>query len=398
MESWAIALLCVMMALAGAILGGLSVFLVGRHLHRNRCGKRLTDTFGAEECQTQMIDAEKSVLQRIVCTNGASRLSLKFPEPTLGVPIPPSPPTDAVISLRSTAPSPEPVSPPCVPRPPDTPEIVIIPTTADRRKSSISTSPSTHEDAVEYAASVTTATSTAAVDSTSFFKTSNNSGAITGLGMILPADSTAPTANFASPVASLSNGRQSIFLSTTTTVAKPSKKPAAVVFHPSAFLSSPAAGRRRRSAARAGSGSVEWTDDGAEEASDTGVEIGGKVTSYQPSLKSAPVSIDESNLEAISVINTPMTALIPNSPCGSSDFVVVPPSPSIASLYGLSMAGTLSHPPSILSPRSVNMAKASSSPGCLTGSSLFSPPPIPNYKRFSEARTSDAHTPRGQQP
>ncbi|KAJ2793303.1 hypothetical protein H4R20_006580, partial [Coemansia guatemalensis] len=320
-----------------------------------------------------------------------------FPEPTLGVPIPASPATDAVISLRSTAPSPEPVSPPCVPRSPDAPEIVIIPTTADRRRSSSSCPPANDGGSVKRVASATTATSTTADNSPSLSRTTSNN-VVTGLGMILPADSAALAATSASPTASPASGRQSIFLSAATTVTKPSKKPAAVVFHPSALRSSPAAGRRRRSAARAGSGAVEWNDDGADEADDAAAEIGGNPTGYQPSLKSAPVSIDESNLEAISVINTPMTALIPNSPCGSSDFVVVPPSPSIASLYGPSMAGTLSHPPSILSPRSVNMAKASSSPGCLTGSSLFSPPPIPSHKRFSEAHPSEAHTPREQQP
>ncbi|KAJ2083298.1 hypothetical protein H4R24_000945 [Coemansia sp. RSA 988] len=395
MESWAIALLCVMMALTGTILGGLTVFIVGLRLHRKRCGKPLTSTLSAEECQTQITDVEKSVLQHITGTNGASCLTVRFPDPTLGAPIPASPFTDAAISLRSTAPSPESVSPPCSP---DAPEIVIIPTTADRhRSSSSSSSLPIHKDSAERVVSTASATSTAAENTSSFSKSTSNI-VITGLGMVFPADSAALTATSESPAASPASSRNSRFLSAATTVSKPSKKPAAVVFHPSALRSSPATGRRRRSAARAGSGTVEWTDDGADEADNDAAELGGNASAYQPSLKSAPISIDESNLEAISVINTPMTALIPNSPCGSSDFVVVPPSPSIASLYDPSMAGTLSHPPSILSPRSVNMAKATSSPGCLTGSSLFSPPPIPTHKRFSEARPSETHTPREQQP
>ncbi|KAJ1726817.1 hypothetical protein LPJ61_004943 [Coemansia biformis] len=105
----------------------------------------------------------------------------------------------------------------------------------------------------------------------------------------------------------------------------------------------------------------------------------------QSSPESAPISIDESNLDTISAVNTPATARMASSPCDSVDYVVVPPSPSIASMYGVSMSGSLSGPPSVLSPRSVNILRPLASPGRHARPSLFSPPPATYHRKYFDA-------------
>lgn len=106
-------------------------------------------------------------------------------------------------------------------------------------------------------------------------------------------------------------------------------------------------------------------------------------------------SIDFTQVSAVS----PRTLA---SPCGSSDYEFVPPSPSITSLCDLTGSITLSRTSSFAgsttqSPRQpfAKVLKSSSSPGGMTGSSLFSPPPSMTYhkKYFETHHPSQQHLP-----
>ncbi|KAJ2531259.1 hypothetical protein EV175_007236, partial [Coemansia sp. RSA 1933] len=79
-------------------------------------------------------------------------------------------------------------------------------------------------------------------------------------------------------------------------------------------------------------------------------------------------SVAESNPETISTGTPPGSPRTLASPCNSFDYVFIPPSPSISSLYGVSAMDTLAHAPSTLAnPRSANLAKVIGSPGAMSG-------------------------------
>ncbi|KAJ1823708.1 hypothetical protein LPJ56_002937 [Coemansia sp. RSA 2599] len=108
-------------------------------------------------------------------------------------------------------------------------------------------------------------------------------------------------------------------------------------------------------------------------------------------------SANSSTLEAISSINTPISPRTLASPCGSTDYVFIPPSPSISSLYEISIQeGTLSpHQGSLLvSARSAGVAKSASSPGSLPSvHSLFSPPAVHYHQRYFESHRTQQPSP-----
>ncbi|KAJ1890725.1 hypothetical protein LPJ66_007311 [Kickxella alabastrina] len=97
-----------------------------------------------------------------------------------------------------------------------------------------------------------------------------------------------------------------------------------------------------------------------------------------------------SNFEMISSMNTPISPRTLASPCGSSDFEMIPQSPSISWLYDGAPSDTLSqhHLSLLINPRTTSMIKSVSSPGCLitSGPSLFSPPPVHFHQKFFESR------------
>ncbi|KAJ2574927.1 hypothetical protein GGH95_003832, partial [Coemansia sp. RSA 1836] len=90
MENWALALLCALIALAGTVAGGLSVYLFGR-MRRRRSGpsaaRQSVADLCMEEFETQMTEAEKQVLRNIASADGAISLTLKLPDPRLRMPI-----------------------------------------------------------------------------------------------------------------------------------------------------------------------------------------------------------------------------------------------------------------------------------------------------------------------
>ncbi|KAJ1831364.1 hypothetical protein LPJ63_004333 [Coemansia sp. RSA 2711] len=365
MEPWALAILCVALVLAGTLLGGLAVFISGRYRRRHGSCKCCSAGCGVatsseENIETQLTAAEKAVLQKISHTNGAVCLSTRIPESTLSVPISSVIPPDEAQSETAT-----PALQGAAVLPPQ-PDIVELPA-ANVTPSSWS-APAGSADQQQQQQQPSPAA--AGTDEVSRSPQST----VSGLGVIMPADPAA----LATP--SDSTGR-SVFTSMATVVTKPRKTPAAVVFHPSVSWSSPVDDKNRRSIIRA----VPETMSNLTAVPLKVSVLSGKAP-YQQSPRSAPISIDESNFESISSANTPVTPHILSSPCDSIDYVVVPPSPSISSLYGASIAGTLSRPPSVMSPRSVNMNKSTSSPGGLAaGTSMFSPPPVPN-RRHLESR------------
>ncbi|KAI7827389.1 hypothetical protein BX661DRAFT_198665 [Kickxella alabastrina] len=97
-----------------------------------------------------------------------------------------------------------------------------------------------------------------------------------------------------------------------------------------------------------------------------------------------------SNFEMISSMDTPISPRTLASPCGSSDFEMIPQSPSISWLYDGAPSDTLSqhHLSLLINPRTTSMIKSVSSPGCLitSGPSLFSPPPVHFHQKFFESR------------
>ncbi|KAJ1755405.1 hypothetical protein LPJ77_001826 [Coemansia sp. RSA 2523] len=347
METWAIAILCVALAFIGALLGGSTVYVISRQRHRKCCAHD-TASFNItnvadEEFHTQMTDAEKSVLQGILRKNGALCLSLRLPESTLSVPMP------TVIHSEDTH-----IAPLHSVSVPSTPQSEIIELNADPRHACASSGEQDRADIV----------------------TQSPRSAASGLGVIMPEGPAESTV----PITPVDSTRRSI-ISTATVVTKTRKvTPASVVFHSSVSWSSPVDDKNRRSIIRA---VPETMGNIVPVPLQVSMLSGiGQKAPYQQSLRSAPISIADSNFESISSVNTPITPHILSSPCDSIDYVVVPPSPSISSMYGMSISGTLSRPPSIMSPRSVNMGKSSSSPGGLTGSSLFTPPAVLNKRHF----------------
>ncbi|KAJ2019755.1 hypothetical protein GGI09_006598 [Coemansia sp. S100] len=108
-------------------------------------------------------------------------------------------------------------------------------------------------------------------------------------------------------------------------------------------------------------------------------------TSHAP--KYAPYSLIERHIESFRYTNTPASPQTLASPCGSSDYEFVPPSPSISSLYEITGPETAISQSSaqMTNPRSTGPGKSINSPSGQAGSSLFSPPPVAYHQRYFEA-------------
>ncbi|KAJ2374108.1 hypothetical protein IW150_003286, partial [Coemansia sp. RSA 2607] len=132
-------------------------------------------------------------------------------------------------------------------------------------------------------------------------------------------------------------------------------------------------------------------DDDLELITEEDIDQDIDVCPKQPGADDPPLpSANSSALEQISSINTPISPRTLASPCGSTDYVFIPPSPSISSLYEVTMSDTLSphhHAALLASARSAGMAKSVSSPGSIPSAhSLFSPPPVLYHQRYFESR------------
>ncbi|KAJ2493394.1 hypothetical protein IWW37_000678 [Coemansia sp. RSA 2050] len=100
-------------------------------------------------------------------------------------------------------------------------------------------------------------------------------------------------------------------------------------------------------------------------------------------------SLNESQAGSFRYTNTPASPQTLASPCGSSDYEFVPPSPSISSLYETAgPEGTVAQSHAqMANPRPTGLGKSVNSPSGLAGSSLFSPPPIAYHQRYFEAHS-----------
>ncbi|KAJ1822237.1 hypothetical protein GGH91_002189 [Coemansia sp. RSA 2671] len=104
--------------------------------------------------------------------------------------------------------------------------------------------------------------------------------------------------------------------------------------------------------------------------------------------KHTPYSLTEPPAGPFRYTNTPASPQTLASPCGSSDYEFVPPSPSISSLYeGAGPEGTVAQSlTQMANPRPTGLGKSVNSPSGLAGSSLFSPPPVAYHQRYFETR------------
>ncbi|KAJ2909013.1 hypothetical protein GGI21_002311 [Coemansia aciculifera] len=177
----------------------------------------------------------------------------------------------------------------------------------------------------------------------------------------------------------------------------PATAPAAFALSAATEWSSPAADRRSRQlsvqATVVGDDLFEG-EDAIEEIPDQQVDDTDFEVVRSP--KHAPYSLIERHIESFryndNALASPRTLA---SPCGSSDYEFVPPSPSISSLYEGSGPETtlLQSPAPMANPRSTGLGKSVHSPsGQVAGSSLFSPPPVSYHQRYFEVHGT-AHSP-----
>ncbi|KAJ2714891.1 hypothetical protein H4R19_001491 [Coemansia spiralis] len=326
MEPWALAVLGSALVLAGAILGGLAVFAVGLRMHRRRCQKlHIQAPVAAEDLEAQAGDPAKHAQKEAACW--------PLPDPALCRPAPSpidSPTAPTAPTAHSTSPSP-PATPPV------RPEI----------------SNALHTQSCH---------------------------AVAGLGVLTPAASF--PADRSADWSAQSKSR-STCSSAATAVAKALQRPAAAHLPPlqSPRLSTAASSPARRPAALATRAAASGV---CNPSTPTDVYSSSRLAD-RPSPKSEPESIDENNLDTISPAVTPATPCMIGSPCDSVDYVDVPPSPSIASLYGMSTPGSPVCLPPVLSPRSARLGRSLASPARAIGPSMFSPPPATYHRRYFDA-------------
>ncbi|KAI8325126.1 hypothetical protein GQ54DRAFT_308718 [Martensiomyces pterosporus] len=86
--------------------------------------------------------------------------------------------------------------------------------------------------------------------------------------------------------------------------------------------------------------------------------------------KEMSCSFDEDSLGITSCSTAPSSPVTLASPCGSSEFIFVPPSPSCSSLFEISGSDTLSHPPLSSAFRAGNLSKSPSSPSSTHGCAM----------------------------
>ncbi|KAI9502599.1 hypothetical protein BX070DRAFT_235642 [Coemansia spiralis] len=425
MEAWVLALICTALVLLGIMIGAVSMFLVIRYRRRHCCSAasmtfmgrkgfgscmRPADSVVDEELASELTPAEKQVLHKIACYNGAISLTLKLPEPSLGIPLSPAAMSsfnirnarfslssaDADVSTRATVHAePLPMQHTALSSSKrNSDERSIASPSADHRQlCSNTTEYSTafekqqvKEQAPQYV-KLDTSTEETAEEATEEAIEEATEEAIEE-AIEEAADESATEEATATPDATPdttatvkeSTRHFRVLQSKPTVIQSPSKRPANISFQNTVSWSSPIDDRSRRSMASEANTASNGDRFAASEC--TSDEQG---HSPKDALAS---SVVESHLDTISVNTSPASPRTLASPCNSFDYVFIPPSPSISSLYGMSAMETLSHAPPIPgNPRSVNIAKSSSSPGCVAGQqSLFSPPPVAFHQKYFESR------------
>ncbi|KAJ1667921.1 hypothetical protein IW140_003455 [Coemansia sp. RSA 1813] len=419
METWVLALICTALALGGAMIGAVSVFAVIRYRrhrqmkHRSSCtgcedkkclGSCIhpADGIVSEELASGLTAAEKQVLHKIACYNGAISLTLRLPEPSLGIPLSPAAlPTGTTKGARFSLSSADALS---MPLPPS--HIVNVETMAPQTASGCYNSTAADERPITHCSTdppqqpctnATDAVSDASENQTQEQPPQNpqsdaDAAATTTTTAAAAAATITTASNQQTDADTSSIGRASIrsFKSLQSKLTKVqgiiSKRADWSETQGAVSWSSPVDDRSRKSMAF--DTIVAAPNSKIIDSSDSDSSHDGSGCS--PRDHTAP-SMAESNPETISTGTPPGSPRTLASPCNSFDYVFIPPSPSISSLYGVSAMDTLSHAPSALSnPRSATLAKSVSSPGAAAGqASLFSPPPMAFHQKYFEN-----HSPR----
>ncbi|KAJ1876944.1 hypothetical protein H4R99_000272 [Coemansia sp. RSA 1722] len=409
------------MLISGALIGASSVFAYNRYRVRRLHKRRPKGDILYEEYETQLTAAEKQVLHKISSADGALSLTLKLPDTALGMSLTPATAAASVCGSEKSLMSRSNVSLVSSAKPgllyadsePQSQETgnkgAKTPSIASDCKSENPSCPSDKAPSPMVARQPSTAMHPAADSS------------LRGLGLgfgvritdevvsvsegVCAGPSAADAGGHAGTDAragDLGNGRSA----TVKAVAGPQSTPATIKPHirkPAAMIisavtwSSPVddhVHKRSISKPRPKNSSIDEINSGnsSDGSSNSSNSMSGKClrAPVNKLLSDYPLpSANSSTLEAISSINTPISPRTLASPCGSTDYVFIPPSPSISSLYEISIQeGTLSpHQGSLLvNARSAGVAKSVSSPGSLPSvQSLFSPPPVHYHHRYFES-------------
>ncbi|KAJ1797985.1 hypothetical protein LPJ59_002791 [Coemansia sp. RSA 2399] len=350
------------------------------------------DGIVGDELASELASTEKEALHKIACYNGAISLTLQLPEPSLGIPLSPVAFPNGTTTTTTTkgarfsissadalsmplAPSQIAHSEPVAPQPASDCDNS---TTADERPISRGSSDPPHQQKQPCMS---------ATDDSHSDASQKQEQSPPNPQSDTDAETTMTTTNQQADTDAFSVGKASIrsFKSLQSKFTKVqriiSKNTESCDAQGTVSWSSPVDDRSRKSMA--------FETIVVEPNSDSDSSCGGSGCS--PRDHTTP-SVAESNLETINTGTPPGSPRTLASPCNSFDYVFIPPSPSISSLYGVSAMDTLAHAPSALSnPRSANLTKTISSPNAGAGqsSSLFSPPPMAFHQKYFEN-----HSPR----
>ncbi|KAJ1721892.1 hypothetical protein LPJ53_003642 [Coemansia erecta] len=406
MENWVLALICTALLISGALIGALSVFLYSRYRRRRLHKKQSQGDVIYEEYETQLTAAEKQVLHRISSADGALSLTLKLPDTTLHIPLSPTP--ESVCSSSSSGSSTKSLltAPNALPTP------VVSPPGADSELQSAAVPDS--ENSAERSLSIENGAdlvggnrpNTPQVNDDQKTANKNNSSSSSDSRQTLRPQSSLPEnrqmrglgLGLGLPPSS-SSAEQTRTMSVPAAIKPHSKKPAGMSISAVSW-SSPVDDKNARIATPANdnssdsdsvNGDDDDDDDDLELITEDDIDQDIEKCLEESDTDDPPLpSANSSALEQISSINTPISPRTLASPCGSTDYVFIPPSPSISSLYEVTMSDTLSphhHAALLASARSAGMAKSVSSPGSIPSAhSLFSPPPVLYHQRYFESR------------
>ncbi|KAJ2743322.1 hypothetical protein GGI20_003836 [Coemansia sp. BCRC 34301] len=385
MENWALALICALMVLAGAVAGGLAVYIFGRMRRRRQqlqrrgpgVARRPAADLCMEEFETQMTEAEKQVLRNIASADGAISLTLKLPDSSLCMSI-----TNDDGSLVYAGDASHSTLPPAIPAEAVEHEVPVPGVVGTNGHSQHGVCSSNDVPIAVVCADPPLP--------------GRRSLMVPGVPLMCPArhtdDLTCISAS--EPCYSHNSGTHLPSASLVAMSQPPATAPAApFALSAATEWTSPAADRRSRQL------SVQATVVGDElvECEDTIEEIPDQKADDTDdadfevlcSPKRAPYSLIDRHIESFryNESNAPSSPQTLASPCGSSDYEFVPPSPSISSLYEVPGPDTALLQPSALlaNPRTTGLGKSVDSPSGLTGSSLFSPPPVSYHQRYFEA-------------
>ncbi|KAJ2398558.1 hypothetical protein GGI23_003174 [Coemansia sp. RSA 2559] len=405
MDTWVVALVCTALALGGAMVGAASVFAFIRYRRhaqikqRSSCpgcaGKKCVgscihcpaDGIVSDELASELTSTEKEVLHKIACYSGAISLTPRLPEPSLGIPLSPvafpngTTTTTTTKGTRFSISSADALSMPLVPS-----QIAHSGTVAPQPASDCDNSTTADEQSISRDSSDTPQQKQPCMNATDSHSDASQKQEQSPPNPQSHTDAETTT-NQQADADAFSVGKTSIrsFKSLQSKFTKVqriiSKNTDGGDARGTVAWSSPVDDRSRKSMA--------FETIVVEPNSGSGSSCSGSGCS--PRDHTTP-SVAESNPETISTGTPQGSPRTLASPCNSFDYVFIPPSPSISSLYGVSVMDTLAHAPSALgNPRSANLTKTISSPNAGAGqsSSLFSPPPMAFHQKYFEN-----HSPR----